>query len=492
MKRILATGLTLFSLVVCYSQTTNDFNEFRQGILNGYTKERNAIQNDFHSFRNSINADYAAFLRNAWSNMTSFAPIPSPQDKKPVSPVVFEDNQITVPVVIESKPIVVPKPKPSPNPISPIEQNEVQTKTQNVKFYGLDVLVRVPNIPTLSILANENDIASKWNDLSDGRFDNALYDLLEVRQSKQLCDWAYLKLVEKFSKDYFSNNNAASLMTAWLLCQSGYQIRIARDDNSIVVLFASNHTIFDNTYFIIDGVKYYPLENRTSNLKICNAKFKGEEPLSLAIIKEQRLGTFLSEKRLIKSSRYPNLSVSVAVNKNLIDFYNNYPTSALGSNPLSRWEIYASAPFATESASILYSQLKSSLSNCTKIEAVEQLLNWVQTGFQYAYDDIVWGHDRAFFAEETLYYPYCDCEDRSILFSHLVREICGLDVALVYYPNHLAAAVKFKEPVPGDAVNINGEKFVICDPTYIGAKIGHQMPGLDYSQVRTLVLNALK
>lgn len=56
------------------------------------------------------------------------------------------------------------------------------------------------------------------------------------------------------------------------------------------------------------------------------------------------------------------------------------------------------------------------------------ILNWVQTGSEYEYDDKVWRHDRAFFAEETLYYPYCDCEDRSILFSRFVRDLLGLDV----------------------------------------------------------------
>ena len=488
MKRILVTGITLLSLVVCYSQTTNDFNEFRQGILNGYSQERNSIQNDYRSFRNKINADYADFLRNAWSNLTSFAPISKPKDKQPVPPVVFEENQSTTPVVIESKPVVTPTPEPSPTPISPIEQNEISTTQRFVKFYGLEIPVRVPNTSPISILSNENDIASKWEDFSDGRFDNSLYDLLTIKRSNQLSDWAYLKLVERFSNDYFSNENAASLLTAWLLCQSGYQIRLARDPNSIIVLFASNHTIFDSSYFIVDGIKYYPLNNSVSNIKICNAKFKGETPLSLAITKEQRLGSNMSDKRLIKSSRYSNLSASVSVNKNLIDFYNDFPTSAIGGNPLSRWGIYSNTPFSSVTSSSLYSQLRSSLSNCSTQEVVERLLNWVQTGFQYEYDDVVWGHDRAFFAEETLFYPYADCEDRSILFSHLVREICGLDVALVYYPNHLATAVKFSEPVSGDAVIINGEKFVICDPTYNGANVGHQMPGLDCTQVRTLVL----
>ena len=92
--------------------------------------------------------------------------------------------------------------------------------------------------------------------------------------------------------------------------------------------------------------------------------------------------------------------------------------------------------------------------------------------FKYEYDDNVWGHDRAFFGEESLFYPFCDCEDRSILLSHLVRDLVGLDVVLVYYPGHLAMAVDFKEDVDGEYYMYDNRKFVVCDPTYIGASVG--------------------
>jgi hypothetical protein len=49
--------------------------------------------------------------------------------------------------------------------------------------------------------------------------------------------------------------------------------------------------------------------------------------------------------------------------------------------------------------------LREHIKGYSEKEAVERLLNWVQTAFVYEYDDKVWGHDRAFFAEESLYYP---------------------------------------------------------------------------------------
>jgi hypothetical protein len=79
------------------------------------------------------------------------------------------------------------------------------------------------------------------------------------------------------------------------------------------------------------------------------------------------------------------------------------------------------------------------------------------------------------FGDETFFYPASDCEDRAILYSILVQELMGLEVVLLHYPGHLASAVHFKENVQGDYLIINGIKFLVCDPTYIGANIGHAM-----------------
>ena len=76
----------------------------------------------------------------------------------------------------------------------------------------------------------------------------------------------------------------------------------------------------------------------------------------------------------------------------------------------------------------------------------------------------------------VFYYPYCDCEDRAVLYSYLVRNLLKLDVVLLDYPNHIATAVCFNENVSGDFVTVEGKKYIVCDPTYIGASIGKAMP----------------
>ena len=155
----------------------------------------------------------------------------------------------------------------------------------------------------------------------------------------------------------------------------------------------------------------------------------------------------------------------------------------------TRWAMYANTPLSSRARDMLYPVLKRSVDGKTPAAAAGILLNFVQTAFVYEYDDKVWGHDRAFFPDETLYYPYCDCEDRSILFSRLVRDLLGLDVVLIYYPGHLATAVCFPGAVQGDYIMIDGKRYTICDPTYIGAPVGATMPGMNNVSAKAILLD---
>ena len=101
---------------------------------------------------------------------------------------------------------------------------------------------------------------------------------------------------------------------------------------------------------------------------------------------------------------------------------------------------------------------------------------FVQTAFDYKTDDQQFGKEKYLMMEETLHYPSSDCEDRSIMFSYLVKTLLKLDVVGLDYPGHIATAVKFNSDLTGDRVTHNGKVYVICDPTYINADAGMEMP----------------
>ena len=463
-----------------YGQTpTEEFENFRR-----------VAHTEYASFRAECNKKYADFIRNAWQWYEAETPMSSPDDKTPVPPRPYNGEE-QVPVVvnpIDVEPIVV---EPQPKPLEPIREVPAPYDEYfEFGFYGVTGKVRLPKLAKSIIKdTSPESLADGWERLCHDDMNNAIRDCLETRIRYNLCDWAYLMFLNKLAQQYCDNHNGATLLTAFLYCQSGYQMRLAVDGSKLILLYGSRHQIFDMGYFNVDGVCFYPLGEPSNSISICGAAFEGETPMSLIIDNEQLLGVEMSEERTITAERNKDMSIVSYVPKKLVEFYNTYPTSALDGNPMTRWAMYANTPLAQKTKDKLYPSLRKYIAERNKLQAAEVLLNWVQTGFVYGYDDKIWGHDRAFFAEETLYYPYCDCEDRSILFSRLIRDLLDLDVALIYYPGHLATAVCFEQEVSGDAMIIGGRKFIVCDPTYIGAPVGAQMPDLEYDKSQAIILN---
>jgi hypothetical protein len=379
---------------------------------------------------------------------------------------------------------------PQPKPFEPIQEVPIDNEeTVTVDFYGVSCKVRISQEANITLKdCLPNTLAYTWHTLSTEAMNNTIRDCLEARIHYNLCDWAYLQVLDTLSQTVCNTHNGATFLMAYIFCQSGYQMRLATDNSRLIMLFASKHNIYDKGFYSIDGTKFYPYGDQPKSLSICDAKFVNEQPLSLYITGEQKLGDVMTSDRTIQAKRYSDMNVTSEVPNELLAFYNSYPSSTIDDNSLSRWAMYANTPLAEKTKELIYPGLKKSVEGCSELLAVNKLLNWVQTGFVYEYDSKVWGYDRAFFAEETLYYPYCDCEDRSILFSRLVRDLLDLDVALIYYPGHLATAVYFQEDVNGDAMLINGRKFIICDPTYIGAPVGAQMPDLEYDKAEAILL----
>ena len=464
-------------------------NSFAQTFQEQYEHFKNNAHNSFSSFRNDCNKKYVAFLRDAWMWYNGEDPIPVPENN-PVPPTPYDKDKETTPVVVNPELIPAPSSEPQPKPIEPIyEQPVVDENVLSFDFYGISAKVRFPEEIKLRLRnVQPQSIADGWETLCTDEVNNTIRDCLEARIRYNLSDWAYLLFLAEVGKAFSNNPNESTLLTSFLYCQSGYQMRLAVDGDRLMMLYGSKHQIYNKGYFDVDGVFFYPFGEPSNSISICNAVFESETPLSLNIDKEQLLGGNMSQERTITSGRNNDITIVSSVPQKLIDFYNTYPTSNLDGNPMTRWAMYANTPLAKKTKDKLYHSLNKYLTGKNKLQAAEMLLNWVQTGFVYEYDDKVWGHDRAFFAEETLYYPYCDCEDRSILFSRLVRDLLGLDVALIYYPGHLATAVCFDEEVKGDAMIIGGRKFIVCDPTYIGAPVGAQMPNLEYDKAQAIIL----
>lgn len=459
-----------------------------------YDDFKRQAQQQYSDFRKSANGRYAEFIRQAWTQFNTLPAILRPKDEKVTPKVVPEgdkDKPIDNNIVPIKEVVTTPKPTPQPTPLYPIkEQRQSQETDLDFIYCGSACKVRINEAARFSLPNCGNEqLAEAWTLLSqDGVMNNTIRDCLSIRINRDLCDWAYLNLLSAFAKKVYGEGNEATLLMAYIYCQSGYKMRLGRNDNCLFLLYASEHGIYDLAYFNVDDAMFYPFECSESRMEICNIAFPQEKSLSLLVTKPQKFDYAASSPRLLTSKRYPNVQAEVQVNKNLIDFYNTYPSSEIDGNFMTRWAMYANTPLDENIVKRLYPKLRMCVEGVSQLDAVNKLLNWVQTAFVYEYDDKVWGHDRAFFAEEALFYPYCDCEDRAILFTRLVRDLLGLKTILVYYPGHLASAVCFSGNVPGDYIALNGKRFVISDPTYIGAPVGMTMPDMDNNAASVILL----
>lgn len=484
MKRLSVILFCILLLPLCLGAQNN----FREE----YEKFKQLAVTTYSSFRDQCNKEYIEFLKQAWTYYQIGPVIETPKEEE-VPPIVIEEERNKVPVKDNKLPfdevIPVPEETPQPEPVEPIQPVPViQEFWHEFSFFNTPMKVRAEEKNKFRLKSIDGkDISQVWERLSGKEYDNMLSDCLKLRQDFKLCDWAYLLMLLAFSDSFLQSETESILLTSYLYCQSGYKMRLGVADNELCLLFGSKHQIYGVPCYDIEGTYYYLLNGEAEELRIANFAFPDEKGMSLVLYEEPLFIRNDSESRVLESKGYKT-SASCSINKNLLEFFANYPSSQLDDNPMTRWAMYANVPLDSKTQERLYLSLREAIVGKSKPQAADILLDFVQTAFEYEYDDNVWGGDRAFFSEESLYYPFCDCEDRSILFSRLVRDLLELDVILVYYPGHLATGVKFEEEIIGDYISLNENKYLVCDPTYIGAPIGVTMPGMDNKTAKVILL----
>jgi len=328
---------------------------------------------------------------------------------------------------------------------------------------------------------SEQSVAQAWKTLSGSRYDALISDCLALRNQLNLGDWGYMQLLKTISEKFLGKeSNEAVLWQMFILTQSGYKVRIARTSNRLALLIPFLQTIYQYSYLNINGVKYYIINKELmgQSFYICTQEFPKEQYFSWQT-SQPKLAEKLTVPKSFASARHPEIRATVQTNQNLMDFYNTYPLS-------SEYNLYAFTGLSKTVKQTLYPVLQQALAGKSKTEAAGMLLSFLQTTFAYQTDAEQFGYERPFFPDENFFFPYNNCKDRAVLYAILVKELLGLEAVLLLYPNHLATAVHFSENVSGDYLTIDGKKFVVCDPTYIGASIGMAMDNC--KQVRASII----
>ena len=397
---------------------------------------------------------------------------PACPNAKPTCPNAKPVCPNAQPAAPATKPVVVPVTPPAVKPSAPTgELFTASADKQMVNFCGQKVYVD-KSLKGVCSIGNmrENAIADAYEAMCKADYKALVDDCRKVKKELNLNDWGIFLFVREASKTLCTDENAAVVMQQFLLNELGYKSKMARraDRNQMLLFVAADCQVYGHPYFTKDGLNYYNLtSNESCQFYMCQEDSpKAKSKLNMQVNHAPALNAGMVNS--VHKNRSGSVAVSVDVPKSLMEFY--------GSMPQCDYSVYVNAEVNPSVASKVLSTLAPLVNGKSEAEAANLLINFVQTGFQYATDQEQFGYEKPFFVEELFYYPYCDCEDRSVLYSYLVRNLLKLDVVLLDYPNHIATAVCFNENVSGDFVTVGGKKYVVCDPTYIGASIGKAMP----------------
>lgn len=446
----------------------------------------NTFQKDFDSFKKGIQTEhkqfqvkndsvFTQFLKGSWSSFNVLYNA-KPEAPKPIVQPIASPTLEKISSPVEGLPIDSLKKSNISNPIKidiriekkgqPDSVESGGTAMINLDFYGNEMKLSYPSdIPQIGRISAEN-ITSFFNKASNSTSILGLIsELTALKKKMKLNDWGYYRLAENLIEKLASNPTSKTLLAWVILLKSGYNVKAGFSSNSVFLMIPFQEEIFNSYYLSIDEVIYYIPEakkaDEISQLTVHKADYPGNRILLLTFDQLPDLGT----KNTTRELTFRGSKLIVEQNTRLIDYYRDYP--------LCEMKVYFSTPLSEELLNSLDKYFTPLLSGMTNKQKVATLLEFIQKAFPYQTDKAQFGREKYFFPDELFFYPFSDCEDRSVLFTRLVQHFTNLKCVGLDFPGHINTGVYFEEETRGDYVIVKGLKYIICDPTYINAPIGY-------------------
>lgn len=485
----IGSSLFLAGMIPGLGVTADDFEAYKRQQQQGVQQ----VKEEFKEYKEKQDKEFADFLKAQWSDFDTYSgkvrikepkpnriPVFVPAVPAPVKPGVTPAPVPPAPIVVAPLiPKVLPPPPPQPKPIP------LTADTLEIMFFGNAVQFKFDQQwkrYRLSSGAKPEVMSDFWTMMSGSNYDSTIKAINDARRRLKLDDWGGVTLwravVQSLQPGHPSEQN---LLLWFFLVKSGYDVRLGYAGPDVHLFVAMKQPVFSTKYIKVGNETYYAALAADYGDSIHSFyTYDASYPIKLRPLDIQSASTGFNKpdsavRILAFEYKGKNIKLTVPFDRGLIEYMETFPQSD--------FDLY----FDTDGSSILrhglLDQLKKYTANMGEEEKVAFLLAFVQKAFAYKTDNNQFGREKSFFVEESLYFPYNDCEDRAVIFSWLVRELAGLKVVGLLYPNHMSTAVALTHPNPAYAsVDVHGLKYIIADPTYIGAPVGTPMPS--YAHLR--------
>ncbi len=339
----------------------------------------------------------------------------------------------------------------------------------SVDFYGEIISLEYDEKMVSSYnksLLDEQAIETAFIELNERPTSRFISSVLDARAKYNLNDWLQtklmfdaLELICPSRSDRFVN-----MMTWVVLVHSGFDARATFTRSTIYVNVATQEEVFESPMYDYKGKSF-------ANLTVLLRKGKFISVVNGVAFTPNHLGKDFSFSLqqlpeltpIVKTMIYDfefkgkKQRISAKIDKTMVDMMKEYPKFD---------EVYyVTTPFSKVLRESILPELESAILGFTDKEKLEFLVTFTRTALKYGSDKKGFGtQNRPLTAEEALFYPLVDCEDKVAVIYNLVKELTPLNGVILALPNHLTFAVGLHQPV-GKTYRHKGQKYTICDPT---------------------------
>lgn len=454
--------------------------EFRQWLADQ--------QNRFAAYRDQHDADFARWLEEQWVAFDTFvqrppveapkpdvAPIWQEPEPAPVSPV-DETPESTLPeppfVVPELVPELVPEPAPAvPSPVAPSTGQRLM-----LHYEGLRAELRFNQTLDGRLPARVNDraIADYWQVMSSWEGAGEVSRLVsELTRRNHLNTYDQLLVMRSFARQLVEREEAQTLLTWYLAVRQGLQVRVGYDERSTYLLVATRQGQYNVPYVTYQGVRFYAFSPE---------RHYPSGQLTSYSEQHRRASSF------VELQPHPALNVGgtwdikpITINMNGVDEHFQLPVNPAIARHFARYpqlslQDYFTQPMPTPMRDALRAQLQPRLDGLTVTEQANYLLRFVQFATDYMTDQEQFGHENYQHPVESFANGYNDCEDRALIFALLVRDLLQVEVMALYFPGHVATALRLPPQAGLGSTQVGSATFYWADPSYLHASVGRLIP----------------
>lgn len=467
---------------------------FCQSDYNKWLREQ---EKEYNQFVSQQDKEFIGFLKENWVNVpvvqgTKPFRLPEPPKPEIFSPRKAPKQPVETPVAKRpsgSTKVSPPQPPSKHTAVTPerkippirneVTKSPLATPSLRIDYFGR--VITVPQDTSLSLpftgKISNDAVAAYWKRMCQTDYKILLDRLTALKDELDLNDWGYCKLLfETARKIDHNERNSSYLLTWFMLVKSGYLARVGYQGDKVYLLISTENQLYNVPFFQMGNEgEYYVLllngsgEEPSGGIVTYKNNYPGaSRQMNFGFRSLPKIGNAIGKTTIKVEYHGEQHPFHIEYNDDLIKFYRYYPTTNLS--------VYFAAQMSEPARSMLLPDLRSAIKGMNETAAVNFLLHFVQYATGYKTDSQQFGYQKFFFPDENLHYKYTDCADRAIFFSYLVKTLVGLKVIGLEYSDHLSTAVRFTTDVSGDYVMYKDTKYIICDPTYIGAPIGEAMP----------------